>query len=187
MSFRRIFFAVPVSPELVRLQDKLREINSPLNKIKWTRNQNIHLTVYFIGNIPAEKFDRVIELAQRVISGQKEFSLSFESLFLAPSSRPEMLWAKYRKNEFFTQFSGHIHSTFSELIPENKFYYKEPVPHITLARFHSMKNYRDIDLNVPEILSTLPEIRIKSCELWETIKVEGRSDYRSAFSFPFIS
>lgn len=187
MSFRRIFFAVPVPPEIILLQDKLREMNSSLKKIKWTRNHNIHLTIYFIGNMPSEKFDTAIDLAASVISGQKEFSLSFESLFLAPSARPKMLWAKYRKNESFSKLSGAIHRALSEFLPGNKFYYEEPLPHITLARFHSMQNYREIDIGVPGNLSQLPEIKISSCELWETIKEEGRSDYRSVFSFPFNS
>lgn len=186
MPFRRIFFAVPVPEEVVRFQNKLREINASSKKIKWTRDQNIHLTIYFIGNIPAGNFEKIIDLVTPVFSGREKFSLSFDSLFFAPSARPRMLWAKYHKNELFTQLSQAIHLALSGLIgQENKFYFKEPIPHITLARFHSMKNYRDINLgnfNNPQVL---PEINIRSCELWETINTEGRSDYRSISSFSF--
>ncbi|MBI3501713.1 MAG: RNA 2',3'-cyclic phosphodiesterase [Bacteroidetes bacterium] len=181
---RRIFLAVPVPAEIISLQDKLRGKNSHLKKIKWMRNQNIHLTIYFIGNIPAEEVEDVIELILPVITEQIEFTLKFDSLFFAPSHKPEMLWVKFHKHELFSFFSENIHNALSKYLPENKFFRKDPVPHITLARFRSMKNYSDINLVSFESLRGL-EIKINSCELWETIKVEGRSDYRSVMKFSF--
>src|ERR1051326_2416895 len=80
---RRIFLAVPVPQEIISLQDSLRENNSHLKKVKWMRNQNIHLTIYFIGNIPAEEFEDVVELILPITTEQKEFALRFESLFFA--------------------------------------------------------------------------------------------------------
>ncbi len=181
-NIRRIFLAVPVPKEIISLQDKLREQNSHLEKVKWMRNHNIHLTIYFIGNIPAEEFEDIIELILPITTEQKEFTLKFDSLFFAPSRKPEMLWVKFHKHELFSSLAENIHNALSKSLPENKFFSKEPIPHITLARFRSMRNYSDITFPKFE---TLEKFTINSCELWETIKVEGRSDYRSVMKFSF--
>lgn len=186
MSLRRIFLAVPVSREIISLQDDLRARNSSLEKIKWTRAHNVHLTMYFIGNIPEEKFNSIVEIIAPLFSLQNEITLSYESVAFAPSGKPRMLWIKYRVNDQFSKLSNAIHQMLTShgIVVRNDIYQKDPVPHITLARFHSMKNYHGINLGVSE--NILPaEIKINSCELWESIQTEGKSDYRSVFTFPF--
>lgn len=179
---RRIFLAVPAPAEVLSLQDKLHAENSSLKRVKWMRNHNIHLTIYFIGNIFAEQFDDIVELITPVIIEQKEFTLQFDSLYFAPSGKPEMLWVKYKSHGSFSFFAESIHNTLCKFLPKNNFYRKEPIPHITLARFRSMKNHNDIRL--PAKIS-LPDIKINYCELWESIKTEGRSDYKSMMQFNF--
>lgn len=181
-NIRRIFLAVPAPAEIVSLQDKLRADNSSLKRVKWMRNHNIHLTVYFIGNVPAEQFETIIEAIIPVINTQKEFTLKYDSLCFAPSRKPRMIWVKYKKHDAFAFLSESIHYSLRKFIPRNKFYFKEPIPHITLARFHSMKNYRDIKL--PERFF-LPDIIVNSCELWETVREEGRSNYKNIMRFNF--
>lgn len=173
---------MPVPEEVSFLLQNLRVQNSHLNRVKWMRSQNIHLTIYFIGTIQAEQLEDIIELILPVITEQQEFTLKFDSLFFAPSRKPEMLWVKFQRHELFSAFAENIHNAVSKYLPENKFFRKEPVPHITLARFRSVRNYFDMIIprhKIPE------EFRIKCCELWETITVEGRSDYRSVMRFSF--
>jgi len=146
------------------------------------RRKNIHLTLYFIGNIPVEQFEEVTAGIAPCVQAQKKFTLEFDALCFAPGRKPRMIWMKYKKNFAFSSFAQTVHGALKRIIPANKFYFPEPVPHITLARFHSMKNYTDIQLTEP--LSLAP-LHIESCELWETIHAGGRSDYQSVRSFHF--
>lgn len=181
-NIRRIFLAVPVPYEVVVLQEKLRNTNSHLKKVKWMRNHNIHLTIYFIGNIIREEFESVLHAIFPVIKKQPSFTLLFDKLCFVPHKKPRMLWAKYHKHDLFSSLSENIHNALTPFIPNNKFYYNNPIPHITLARFHSMKNHTDISL--PDSVF-LPPITINGCELWETIHLEGRSNYMRIDSFSF--
>lgn len=181
-NIRRLFLAIPAPKAVISLQDSLREDSSRLEKVKWIRNPNIHLTIYFIGNIPAEEFENVFEIILPVIDEQKAFVLKFDELCLAPQQKPRMVWAKYQRHEVFSMFSESIHNALSKFIPIIEFYREKPIPHITLARFHAMKNLDEIRL--PQKVS-LPDILINSCELWETVRVNGRNDYRSVTKFSF--
>lgn len=190
MSFRRIFLAVPAPGEIKDLQVCLIEGNAHLQKIKWMRSHNLHLTFYFIGNVPTGRFDEVVQALNPLVSGQKRFSLIFDSLCLSPTEKPRMIWAKYRHSEAFSGFAASVHLALSGLIPQNRFYYKNPVPHITLARFHAVKNISGMNLDAANgffAKKRLPEISVCSCELWETVTVDGRSDYCSVSSFPFCT
>jgi 2'-5' RNA ligase len=178
----RIFFAVPASQEIIALQDSLRVKNAHLKKIKWMRNHNLHLTIYFIGNVLCEYREEIIQAVVPVIANQKAFTLTYESLFFAPSHKPRMLWVKYQKHEAFSVFAESVHYVLSKYVPNNKFFRKDPIPHITLARFHSMKNYSEIifpPFNIPQTFT------IHSCELWQTVKNDGKSDYQPVVKFYF--
>lgn len=178
----RIFIAIPPPQEVIIFQEKLRNINLHLKKIKWMRSNNIHLTIYFIGNINRENLKNVSEIIHLVIEKQTPFTLSFHELCFAPSKKPRMIWAKYHKHDSFSSFSANIHHALTKLIPNNKFYYNNPIPHITLARFHSMKNYTDISFPDPVVL---PDLTINHCELWETVRTDGKSNYHRINSFSF--
>lgn len=178
---RRFFLALPAPSTSDILLQKIRSVNISHEKIKWMRPHNLHLTVYFIGNIPSEKTEELIARVSSLLCIQQRFSLAFESLVLAPAHKPRMIWAKYARHDQFTQLVNQIHHALQPMVrSSNRFYYPDPVPHITLARFHSFKAYRDIRLP-RDIL--FPSVEYKGCELWESIPVGGQVDYRSIYTF----
>jgi 2'-5' RNA ligase len=163
---RRLFLGIPVPSEVHEFLEKLKDANEHVSGIKWMRLPNLHLTIYFIGNIKSEDFDLVKNTLLPVINSHKKFSIEFENIYFAPNVKPKMIWAKFHKNDSFTELSNSIHKALKSIIPENKFYYPEPVPHITLARFHPIKETESIKL-----LSSLDlsKIEINSCQLFESI------------------
>lgn len=179
---RRIFLAVPVPNEVAAYRELLKETNRSIEGIKWTRLHNLHLTGYFIGNIPSERFDEVVSAIAPVLQAQSSFTLQFDSISFAPSRNARMIWGRYKKHEQFTALSESMHAALGEYIATDKFHYKEPVPHITLARFHP-KVGKTNPIKLPPV--TLPALRVEGIELWESKPSPEGVRYESIATFAF--
>lgn len=163
---RRIFIAIPVPTEIPTYLEQLEEDNKHISGIKWMRFNNLHLTIYFIGNIKAEDFEKVLNTVRLTIKSHKIIVLDFENISFAPTQNPKMIWARFYKNINFTQLVNSLHEALKSIIPKDKYYYKEPIPHITLARFHPIKEFEKIKIGRPLELS---QIEIISCDIMESI------------------
>lgn len=163
---RRLFLAIPCPTEVRDYLEKLKEVNKDISGIKWMRPHNLHLTVYFMGNTKKEDFDKIITTVLPIINSQEKFILEFDKICFAPTKKPKMIWARFHKNNSFTQLVNLIHGALIAIIPPDKFYYEEPVPHITLARFHPIKEIETINIQPQPQLS---QVHFTSCQLWESL------------------
>ena len=179
---RRIFLAISAPEEIHTYLEFLKTTNSHLPKIKWMRLHNLHVTIYFIGSIKTETFEEVLNVIQKIVKNQLPFELDFDRICLSPENKPRMIWARYHRNKSFSSLSNYIHDGLIKLIPSNKFFYNDPVPHITLARFHPLKNLTGFKMESNPVSH---KIVASKCELWESIKIEGRSHYKCIQSFDF--
>ena len=74
---RRIFIAVPAPPEISAYLKLLKEDNQDISGIKWIRLNNLHLTIYFIGNIVEEDFEKVTDAIRPIINVHNKIALDF--------------------------------------------------------------------------------------------------------------
>jgi len=91
----RAFVAIEMDAAIRRaiaaLQDELR---TATEKIRWTKPGNIHLTLKFLGDVDAQRVDRVAERLQRAVAQREPFSFSVKGLGVFPTAkRPRVLWA----------------------------------------------------------------------------------------------
>lgn len=163
---RRIFIAIPVPPEVPPYLEKLKEDNLLVTGIKWVKFYNLHLTVFFIGNINANDFEKILSIIKGVINSHKIIVLNFENISLAPAKNQKMIWARFYKNISFTHLANSIHEGLNSNFPQYGFSFKEPIPHITLARFHP-KN-RNVEINIERSLD-LSQIEVITCALMESV------------------
>ena len=131
---RRIFVAIPVPHEIFLYLEKLKKQNENISAIKWTRPHNLHLTIYFIGNIEAKDFEEVVATVKAAVESQKKFIIEFEKICLATKKKPKMIWARFSKHESFSRLANSINEALKFIILQNKFHFNEPVPHITFRR-----------------------------------------------------
>jgi 2'-5' RNA ligase len=97
----RCFIAVDLPPKTVRL---LREARSSLVEAApawagatWTRAENLHITLLFIGSVPDAAVDDVLADAARVCAAHPTFDLSLAGVRGVPSrGRARMLWATFQ-------------------------------------------------------------------------------------------
>jgi len=168
---RRIFIAIPVPPEVPPYLEKLKEDNLSVTGIKWVKFFNLHLTVFFIGNINANDFEKILSIIKGIINSHKIIVLNFENISLAPAKNQKMIWARFYKNISFTHLVDSIYEGLNSNFPEYDFSCKDPIPHITLARFHAVKQSEKINI---ERTLDLSQLEIITCELMESVpSIEG--------------
>lgn len=92
----RIFVAVGISGEARELLvDAVQRISSEVpNGIQWVRPEGMHLTLKFLGNIPAPRLPPLVECLKPVAEAARPFSLELAGLGMFPNRRvPRVLWA----------------------------------------------------------------------------------------------
>ena len=129
----RIFIAInlpkAVKEELLSIQEQYLEIPA-----KWTKIENLHLTLAFLGNRNEEEVAKIIEIIKELSKNYAPFSLSFKNICYGPSLKnPKMIWRKIElSNELRIIKSG-----LDEALLKNINFELDKKgfnPHVTLAR-----------------------------------------------------
>jgi 2'-5' RNA ligase len=142
----------------------------------------LHITIFFLGEVLEENIPPISDSISSVTNNTKSFQLEFEKIKLAGKLKHGgMIWAQFYKNDFYFNLStGIYHAVKSFLLTQPVL--KDPVPHITLARFRKEADFNQINLSF-ENSFTLPEINF--CELWKTIQTKEGVQYKSLERFEF--
>jgi 2'-5' RNA ligase len=95
--FLRLFIAVAVPPdvrqEIARAQGQLRR-HSPPGAIRWTQPEQFHVTLKFLGDVPAQQVPTLGKSAAGVCAGFATLRLSARGIGFFPSERkPRVIWA----------------------------------------------------------------------------------------------
>lgn len=129
----RVFVGIDINEEIKRkiidLQKKISVISS---KINFTRIENIHLTLKFLGEISEEKCKEFGQNLESILSDRKIFSLQIKNFDAFPCiSNPRVLWVGIEKNDYLLEIQKDVEFIADRfgIPPEKNF--KE---HITIAR-----------------------------------------------------
>jgi RNA 2',3'-cyclic 3'-phosphodiesterase len=93
----RCFIAIPVDAGVLGI---VRQLQSSLDAriasdiVQWTRPEQIHLTLKFLGNVPASSVEDLITALQQACQGVGPFELRLATLGCFPNNRsPRIVWA----------------------------------------------------------------------------------------------
>lgn len=128
----RLFTAVDPTPEIVdKLADLLNRLR-PSAGLRWGRAENLHLTLKFIGEFPAERLS-ALEETLRAVPAPSPFEVAVRRLGFFPHARaPRVFWAGVEAPAGLAQLAGDIDRTLEPLgIARDRRAYS---PHFTLAR-----------------------------------------------------
>jgi 2'-5' RNA ligase len=97
MTTIRTFIAVELSDEartaLADLQKRLKDAVPP-KTVRWTRPQNIHLTLHFLGDVAKSDITQVADALQQSTATYPPFLLRLSGLGCFPNMRrPRIVWA----------------------------------------------------------------------------------------------
>ncbi|MEN8258809.1 MAG: RNA 2',3'-cyclic phosphodiesterase [Thermodesulfobacteriota bacterium] len=164
----RLFIAID-------LPDKIKEevslLCSGLPGARWVPDEQIHLTLRFIGEV---EHPLVAELDSRLDEVRcKPFPLHIKGLGVFPSlSKPRVLWVGLKKSTALLELRKKVDSVVRHLdIPLEK---KKFSPHITIARLHKRPGPRLGTYLAGNNLFRQPPFRVNSFRLYSSIlKPEG--------------
>lgn len=137
----RVFIAVELVQDLRRqlalLQESLKECQAD---VKWVEEENLHLTLHFLGEIEQGEILRVRAAMQKAGQEMSPFALSLAGTGLFPGpARPRVVWAGLSKGiELLTQLRRYLGEYLEEIginLDQKPF-----SPHITLGRVRSPVN-----------------------------------------------
>ena len=138
----RLFVAIalpePVRRAIEKAQDELRAA-LPAKSVRWTRSEQFHLTMRFLGGVEAQQVDRLNEAVRRACAGSGELQLRAARIGVFPGPRrPRVVWTGVddpdgRLAELQRSIEAATNE-FTEERPQETF-----TGHITLARCRDLK------------------------------------------------
>lgn len=184
----RIFIAInlpgDIKKRLVDYQSKWPEL-----PIRWTKKENLHITLIFIGYANDEELLEVLKITKEVTQRNNSFSINLNKIYYGPPKKmpPRMVWVEGKKSQEFTKLQIDLEK--SLMISEEVHFSPEKrafSPHITLGRIKTWE-FRQIEPEErPEVNEEINlSFEVNSIEVMESELKRGRSEYTILESFPF--
>jgi 2'-5' RNA ligase len=133
----RTFIAIELDESikdgLTKLQERLKG-KAPRGSVRWVRSEGIHLTLKFLGDVPADQIEEITTALQKSCQGVASFSLSCGGMGCFPNlNRPRVVWVGIQEETgTLAQLKKAIEGNVAPLgYPTEK---RKFSPHLTLGR-----------------------------------------------------
>ncbi|MFQ6069121.1 MAG: RNA 2',3'-cyclic phosphodiesterase [Candidatus Aminicenantales bacterium] len=124
---------------LTHLIDKLRLKGG---KIKWVKEEGMHLTLKFLGEIDQKKASEVEKILDKVARNSSSFPLSIKGTgYFPPSRNPRVLWAGVEAGEVLESLHHELEVELEKIGFARE--EREFRPHLTLGRVKSSDFLKD--------------------------------------------
>ncbi len=126
-----------IKARIGKLQDTLRQIDA---QISWTKPSNIHMTLKFLGGVPASRIERIKNAVEKASRGIKPFDLEVSGSGCFPSARsPRVLWVGIADvPEQLKQLYANLEDQLSQVGFERE--KRRFSPHLTIGRVRTPHN-----------------------------------------------
>lgn len=169
----RVFVAInlpeDIKKKLTDYQEKWPEI-----PIKWTKKENIHITLIFLGYLNSEELLEICKITKEAASRHSSFSVKLNKICYGPPKKmpPRMIWAEGEKSEKFAALRDDL----SKLLNIREA--REFSPHITLGRVRQMEWRRIEPEERPEVERDIDlTFEVNSIEIMESELKRGGPEY----------
>ena len=174
----RVFIAINL-PEEVKKELAGFYVKWPELPAKWTKKDNLHITLEFLGDLTDVEIGEVCLVVKEVAKMHKPFDINLNKIVYGPPNKnpPRLVWANGEKSEWLTDLKEDLQNALLDKIsfkPEGKNF----IVHITLARILEME-FRNFDLDErPEINEDIDLIfTVESIEVMESELKRGGPQY----------
>jgi 2'-5' RNA ligase len=168
----RTFIAIEldesIKDELTRLQERLK-VEAPRGSVRWVRSEGIHLTLKFLGDVPADQIGEITTALQKSCQGLAPFSLSCGELGCFPNlKRPRVVWVGIQEETgTLAQLQKAIEENVAPLgYPPEK---RKFSPHLTIGRVQKRVGSGDLrrlgELVGASEIGTLGQMEVRSVNL----------------------
>lgn len=170
---KRLFIAIPLDEDWLGafgdFQKRCDGETKELRDFRWTKVDNLHITICFLGWIEEERVPEIPQKLKEVLEGVKHFELEFENITFAPPRKtPYMIWGVFKNSRAYQELAKSVNEAmkeFSEEVVSEEG--RESISHITLARFKDGRISKHKD--ILELFSAKENIlRVDNIQLMES-------------------
>jgi RNA 2',3'-cyclic 3'-phosphodiesterase len=141
MNSLRLFLAIPI-PETVKAELHRLQVESepwlPSRAVRWTRPDQFHLTLKFLGNVPTDQTSAVSEAVRDVCAASPPLRLRAEGVGFFPNeSSPRIFWVEIKSLDGrLTEFQRRLDTAVERFAEKEES--KQFTAHVTLARMEKL-------------------------------------------------
>jgi len=170
----RLFYAIEfdesIKDELIKAQSRLK---AKARSANFTRKENLHLTLRFMGETDKANFPVLTKIQAAVAYKNEPFLLKLSRPGIFERGNKFIVWWGIQKSEQLIR----LQSNLEEEIRKNGFpaEFKPYSPHITLAReFTSHENVKEIIMELDPLINSF---EVNSISLMESLRIDGKLVY----------
>ncbi len=176
---QRIFIAINLAKEI---KEKLIEEQSkwPELPIRWVKEDNIHITLIFLGYLNGEQILKVREITKETVGRCAGFSINLNRIHYGPPGvmPPRMILVEAEKSAGLAELQADLEKALAaskiSFQPENRAFKS----HITLGRIKEWEFRRIEPEERPEINEEINlSFEVKSIEIMESRLKRGGAEY----------
>lgn len=178
---RKIFIGVDlpieVKKRLMQKIDKWKEL-----PIRWSREENLHLTLEFLGHVDDELIGGICESVKEAAQSSEMFDVDLNRIELGPNQDdPRVVWFTGIASEELKELSENIEKELGIFQADKKIFR----PHITLGRIQKHKWQKlDKKPDVSEDFSVF--LPVESVQIFESVEIDGKRKFEVIDSFELI-
>jgi RNA 2',3'-cyclic 3'-phosphodiesterase len=167
---RRIFLAInlpeSIKRELLRIQSQWAGL-----PIRWTKRDNLHVTLIFLGYLSDEEVLEVCRLIRQTVQESHPFEIKLRRICLSPEKFPRLIWAEGEKNPDLIKVRNDLEGKLLSYQGGKSFQV-----HVTLARirrgeWQNLPDQPEIDKNISLVFP------VNSIEVMESFLSKKGPDY----------
>lgn len=169
---RRVFIAINlpknIKEELAGFQSKWPEL-----PVSWARQENLHLTLVFLGYISDDELPKILGIAEETAKGHKPFPINLTKICYGPPKKPpKMVWVEGEKSEELVKLQKDMEKALGSA--ETRPY----APHLTLGRIRQMEFRRMEPEERPELNEVISlSFEANSIEVMESRLKRGGAEH----------
>ncbi len=179
---KRVFIAINPSLDIKeKLAEKQKEIDRSFNEfcpVKWTKKDNLHITLLFMGNVEMEDVFNAFEKTEEIAEKVNAFEIEINEIEYFPNNNPRMIWVKGRESKELKKIQNYLDK---ELFNRRN---KEFSPHMTLGRIRQWQFKRIEKEEIPSLGEINLKFRVNSIEVMESELKRSGPNYTILKSFP---
>lgn len=188
----RIFIAInlpkDIKQKLADYQAKIEKLFAPHgNEVsrsglaKWTKKDNLHITLIFLGYLSDQELLEVCRITRETAEKKQSFIVNLNRICYAPPKKipPRMIWTEGEKSEAFASLKDGLEKALLGARDIRFSLEKRSFsPHITLARIKTWEWKKIEPEERPEIKEELSlSFPVNSVEIMESKLKKGGSEY----------
>jgi 2'-5' RNA ligase len=161
----RAFIAIELDRAVLRgIVEATDELRKKISDIRWTPQDNCHLTLKFLGTVEDELIDSIGQALERELSLFPRFSINAKGLGVFPNpKRPRVLWV-YIEGKPLAALAERIENALEPLGFEKE--KRNFTPHLTIGRW---RQFKPAGKDLTGVLANWQERDFNGCAVHEVV------------------